>query len=83
MFRTCELVVINKLDLLPYLEFDLDRLLYNLDAVNPGVRRLQVSARTGEGVDEFREWLLGLCARADVNSPPPLDGQLTSNGAPA
>ena len=63
MFRTCELVVINKLDLLPHLEFDLDRFLYNLDAVNPGVRRLQVSARTGEGVEEFREWLLELAAR--------------------
>jgi hydrogenase nickel incorporation protein HypB len=63
MFRTCELVVINKVDLLPHLEFDLDRLLYNLDAVNPGVRRMLVSARTGENVDEFRDWLAELPAR--------------------
>ena len=60
MFRSCELVLINKLDLLPYLEVDLGRLLYNLDAVNPGVRRIPVSARTGEGVDELRRWLLEL-----------------------
>ena len=42
------------------LDIDLDRLLYNLDAVNPGVRRLLVSARTGDGVEEFRDWLLAL-----------------------
>jgi len=57
MFRSCELVLINKLDLLPHLEIDVDRLLYNLDAVNPGVRRILVSARTGEGVEELRGWL--------------------------
>jgi hydrogenase nickel incorporation protein HypB len=58
MFRTCELVVVNKIDLLPHLDFDLDKLLYNIDAVHPDVPRLLVSAKTGEGVDEWREWLL-------------------------
>jgi hydrogenase nickel incorporation protein HypB len=57
MFRTCELVVVNKIDLLPHLDFDLDKLLYNIDAVNPGAEHMLVSARTGEGVDEWREWL--------------------------
>jgi hydrogenase nickel incorporation protein HypB len=57
MFRACELVVVNKIDLLPHLDFDLDRFLYNLDAVNPGVARMLLSARTGEGVDAFRDWL--------------------------
>ena len=37
MFRTCELVVINKIDLLPHLDFDMERFLHNLDAVHPGV----------------------------------------------
>ncbi len=60
MFRTCELVLINKIDLLPHLDFDLDRFLYNLDAVNPDVARMQLSARTGEGVDQWRSWLAGL-----------------------
>ena len=64
MFRTCELVVVNKMDLLPHLDFDLDRFLYNLDAVNPGVRRMLVSARTGENIEEFRQWLLELPTRA-------------------
>jgi len=58
MFRTCELVVINKIDLLPHLDFDMERFLRNLDAVHPGVARMQVSARTGEGVEAFRDWLL-------------------------
>jgi hydrogenase nickel incorporation protein HypB len=57
MFRTCELVVINKIDLLPYVDFDLERFLYHLDAVHPGVAHLEVSARTGEGVDALRAWL--------------------------
>jgi hydrogenase nickel incorporation protein HypB len=60
MFRTCELVLINKVDLLPHLDFDLDRFLYNLDAVNPDVARMQLSARTGEGVDQWRSWLAAL-----------------------
>jgi hydrogenase nickel incorporation protein HypB len=64
MFRACELVLINKIDLLPHLDFDLDRFVYNLEAVNPGARRLLVSARTGEGVDEWREWLATVAARA-------------------
>jgi hydrogenase nickel incorporation protein HypB len=64
MFRTCELVVINKIDLLPHLDFDLDRFLYNLDAVHPDVARMQVSASTGDGIDEWRDWMAGLPERA-------------------
>src|SRR5262245_29565006 len=63
MFRTCEFVVVNKLDLLPHLDFDLDRFLSNLDAVHPGVDFALVSARTGQGVDRFRDWLLSVADR--------------------
>jgi hydrogenase nickel incorporation protein HypB len=63
MFRTCELVVVNKIDLLPHVEFDLDRFLANLDQINPGVDHLLVSARTGEGVEAFGGWLQGVAAR--------------------
>jgi hydrogenase nickel incorporation protein HypB len=63
MFRACELVVINKIDLLPHLDFDLDRFLYHLEAVNPGVERILTSARTGEGIEEWRRWLTGVVAR--------------------
>ena len=66
MFRTCELVLINKIDLLPHLDFDVDALLHNLDAVHPGVPRMLVSARTGEGVDAWRDWLMELPARREV-----------------
>jgi hydrogenase nickel incorporation protein HypB len=57
MFRACELVLVNKVDLLPHLDFDLDKFLYHLDAVHPGVPRMLVSARSGEGVEGWREWL--------------------------
>jgi hydrogenase nickel incorporation protein HypB len=57
MFRACSLVVVNKIDLLPYVDFDMDRFLHHLDAVHPGVRSIQCSARTGEGLEELREWL--------------------------
>jgi hydrogenase nickel incorporation protein HypB len=64
MFRACELVVINKIDLLPHVDFDMDRYLHHLDAVHPGVRTMQVSARTGECVEEFRSWLERVPVRA-------------------
>ena len=66
MFRACELVLINKIDLLPHLDFDLEKFLYNLDAVNPGVERMLVSARTGEGIDEWREWLAKVGSAEEV-----------------
>jgi hydrogenase nickel incorporation protein HypB len=63
MFRACELVIVNKIDLLPHLDFDMDKLLYNLDVVHPGVQHMLVSARTGEGMDEWRDWLQSQVAR--------------------
>jgi hydrogenase nickel incorporation protein HypB len=66
MFRTCELVLINKIDLLPHLDFDIDKLLYNLDAVHPDVERMLVSARTGEGIDAWRDWLAAVVDRVEA-----------------
>ena len=63
MFRTCELVLVNKIDLLPHLDFDVGRLLENLDTVHPGVEHQLVSARTGEGVEAFRDWLVRAAQR--------------------
>jgi hydrogenase nickel incorporation protein HypB len=57
MFRACELIVVNKIDLLPHLDFDLPRFPEHLDAVHPGVPRLLVSARTGEGMGAWCAWL--------------------------
>ncbi len=67
MFRACELVLVNKIDLLPHLEFDLDLFLYHLDAVNPGVPRMLLSARTGEGLEAWRDWLVEAASRAGVH----------------
>jgi hydrogenase nickel incorporation protein HypB len=64
MFRACELVIVNKVDLLEHLDFDLDKFLYHLHAVHPDVPHMLVSARTGEGIDEVREWLVRLATRA-------------------
>ncbi len=57
MFRAVDVVVINKIDLLPHLDIDLDRFLENLRAVNPEARTILASARTGQGVDEWCRWL--------------------------
>lgn len=57
MFRAVDAVVVNKVDLLPYLDFDLDLFLANLHAVNPQATVIQASARTGAGVEEWCRWL--------------------------
>jgi hydrogenase nickel incorporation protein HypB len=58
MFRTCEVVVVNKIDLLPHLDYDLDKLRTNIRSVNPDAQVIETSAKTGEGVEAFRHWLL-------------------------
>jgi hydrogenase nickel incorporation protein HypB len=62
MFRSCELVVINKIDLLPHLDFDIDLLVANVAQINPEAEVIQLSARTGEGTERFEEWLFGVSA---------------------
>jgi hydrogenase nickel incorporation protein HypB len=64
MFRACELVIINKVDLLQHLDFDVDRLEANILQVNHHATVMRVSAKTGEGVEAFRAWLQALPARA-------------------
>jgi hydrogenase nickel incorporation protein HypB len=63
MFRACELVVLNKVDLLAHVDFDVDRFLARVETVHPGVATMVVSAKSGEGVDAFRDWLAALPAR--------------------
>jgi hydrogenase nickel incorporation protein HypB len=58
MFRSVDVVVVNKVDLLPFLDFDLDLFLENLRRVNPGAHIVQLSARTGDGVDAWVDWLV-------------------------
>ncbi len=57
MFARADLVVVNKVDLLPHLDFDLPALVSAARRVNPGVAVLEVSARSGEGLRGWLEWL--------------------------
>jgi hydrogenase nickel incorporation protein HypB len=57
MFAAAELVLINKIDLLPYVDFDLDVCAANARSINPRVRILPVSATTGEGVESWQQWI--------------------------
>jgi hydrogenase nickel incorporation protein HypB len=57
MFRQADLVVLTKMDLLPHLELDLPALEDGLARVRPQPRVLRVSARTGEGLSDFKDWL--------------------------
>jgi hydrogenase nickel incorporation protein HypB len=60
MFRAADVVVVNKIDLLPHLDFDLDRFLANLADVNPKATVIQASSRTGQGVEAWCAWLLAV-----------------------
>ena len=57
MFAAASLMLLNKTDLLPYLTFDVDACIANARRVNPDIRVIQVSARSGDGMDEWLGWL--------------------------
>lgn len=57
IFAVADLVVINKIDLLPYVEFDVDACIAQARILNPAVRVVVLSATTGEGMDEWYEWI--------------------------
>lgn len=57
MFRAANVVVVNKIDLLPHLDFDMRLFRQHLAAVNPTAEVIELSARTGEGVDAWCRWL--------------------------
>jgi hydrogenase nickel incorporation protein HypB len=57
MFRRCDLLVLNKIDLLPYVRFDLDACIAAARRVNPRLGILQVSATRGDGTPEWIDWL--------------------------
>jgi len=57
MFRAADVIVINKVDLLPHLDFDMAAFRENLAAVNPDAVTIETSAKTGDGVTEFCAWL--------------------------
>ncbi len=57
MYETCDLLVINKMDVLPYFDFDVDKLEKNAKMRNPKIDIIYISAKTGEGIDELADWI--------------------------
>jgi hydrogenase nickel incorporation protein HypB len=57
MFRTSDLCIINKIDLLPYLDFDIQKLKNYASQVNHNLKFIEVSVKTGEGMNLWYEWL--------------------------
>jgi len=65
MFRAASLMLVNKIDLLPYVNFDLDQAIAHARRVNPTLQVLRVSATTGEGFAEWLDWIVaGIDAQA-------------------
>lgn len=58
MFRASKLMILNKIDLLPYVKFDVEKCLHYSHEVNPGMPVLLVSATTGEGMQEWYDWIV-------------------------
>ena len=58
MFSICDVVVINKIDVLPYFDFDLDKCRQYIHMRNPKATIIPICAKTGKGVDAFADWLL-------------------------
>ena len=58
VFRASRLLVLNKIDLLPYVPFDVDRCIRYARQLNPDLEILQVSALRGDGMDAWRDWVL-------------------------
>ncbi len=59
MFTVCDLVIINKTDVMPYFDFDLERCRKNILMRNPNATIISVSAKTGDGMDALAEWIRG------------------------
>ena len=59
MFSICDVVIINKIDVLPYFDFDVEKCKEYIKRRNPNAKVFMVCAKTGEGIDEWAQWLLG------------------------
>ena len=58
MFSVCDMVVINKIDVMPYFDFDIDKCREYVHLRNPKAAVIPICAKTGEGVDALAEWIL-------------------------
>ena len=58
MFSVCDVVLINKIDVLPYFDFDMEACKRNILMRNPKAKIIPISAKTGEGMQQWTDWLL-------------------------
>ena len=58
MFSICDLVLINKMDVAPYFDFDLDKCSQYIKMRNPNAEIIPICAKTGEGIDKFADWII-------------------------
>ena len=58
MFSICDLVIINKMDVAPYFDFDLDKCIQYIKMRNPNAEIIPICAKTGEGVEKFADWIM-------------------------
>jgi hydrogenase nickel incorporation protein HypB len=68
MFATSQIMIINKLDLLPYVDYDLAKVRRQAIAISPNVQIFEMSCRTGEGLDAWCNWLLTFARQSDLSS---------------
>ena len=59
MFSICDCLLINKIDVMPYFDFDLEACKRYVTRLNPNIKIIPISARTGEGIGEWADWLRG------------------------
>lgn len=57
IYRGLDVLIINKIDLLPYLDFDMDYFRQGVEILNPGLKTFALSCKTGEGLDHWLDWL--------------------------
>ncbi|MEW8284653.1 MAG: hydrogenase nickel incorporation protein HypB [Candidatus Thiodiazotropha endolucinida] len=69
MFHAADLMLLNKIDLLPYLDFDVQRCIEYAQRINPKIKVLQLSATTGEGMQNWYQWIAASRQMAQVGNP--------------
>jgi hydrogenase nickel incorporation protein HypB len=81
MFFAADLMILNKIDLLPYLNFDVEKCVAYARRVNPGIKIIQVSATTGEGMDTWYQWIKATHQLAMIGYQPRLEEVSKSKAA--
>jgi hydrogenase nickel incorporation protein HypB len=80
MFKTADLVLVTKVDLVPHLDVDLAKIRDSIARVMPSAKILEVSARTGQGMDEWKAWLEGLRGSMKRRAPGAQEARMHAHG---